>query len=101
MKVIEETCSHVANTLDYPSLKNKQKSVLTNYILGNDVFAMLPTGFGKSLCYACLPCVFDHLLGTTNSIVKLKLYCEAKSDKMHNIDVMMKRKLIYNYIQLV
>ena len=31
--------------------------------------AMLPTGFGKSLCYACLPRVFDSLLGTTNSIV--------------------------------
>ena len=30
---------------------------------------MLPTGFGRSLCYACLPCLFDRLLGITNSIV--------------------------------
>ena len=69
VQVIEETCSHVANTLGYPSLKNEQKTVLTNFILGNDIFAMLPTGFGTSLCYACLPRVFDQLLGTTNSIV--------------------------------
>ena len=26
-------------------------------------------GFGKSLCYACLPGVFDRLSGMTNSIV--------------------------------
>ena len=55
--MIEETCCHVANALGYPSLKDEQKTVLTNYILGNDVFAMLPTGFEKSLCYAFLPCV--------------------------------------------
>ncbi|KAL5467262.1 hypothetical protein EMCRGX_G031465 [Ephydatia muelleri] len=24
---------------------------------------ILPTGYGKSLCYACLPIVFEHLLG--------------------------------------
>ena len=69
VKVIEERCSHVANILGYPSLKNEQKTVLANFVLGNGVFAMLPTGFGRSLCYACLPCLFDRLLGITNSIV--------------------------------
>ena len=58
--MIEEICSHVANTLGYPSLKNEQKTVLMK---GNNVFAMLPTGFGKSL----LRHVFDRLLGTTIS----------------------------------
>ena len=30
---------------------------------GNDVFAVIPTGFGKRLCYYCLPGAFDVLLG--------------------------------------
>ena len=34
VKVIEERCSHVANILGYPSLKNEQKTVLANFVLG-------------------------------------------------------------------
>ena len=45
------------------------RSVITNFATGNDVFAVLPTGFGKILCYACLPTLFDQLLGTDSSIV--------------------------------
>ena len=69
VQVIKETYCLVASAWGYPSLKDEQKTVLTKFILGNDVFAMLPTGFGKSMCYACLPRVFDSLLRATNSIV--------------------------------
>ena len=34
------------------------------FLSGSDVFAVLPTGFGKSHCYACLPFAFE-LLGET------------------------------------
>ena len=50
-------------------MNTKQKVVITNFIMGKDVFAVLPTGYGKSLCYACLPCVFDKLFGCTLLIV--------------------------------
>ncbi len=31
---------------------------------GKDVFGVLPTGYGKTLCFSCLPIAFDNLLGT-------------------------------------
>ena len=36
--------------------------VVPGIISGKDVFAVLLTGFGKSLCFACLPIVFDLVL---------------------------------------
>ena len=36
--------------------------VVTSFVGGNDVFPILPTGFGKSLWNAILPCVFVHIL---------------------------------------
>ena len=32
------------------------------------MFAVLPTGFGKSLCYTCLPGMFDALHDSTGSV---------------------------------
>ena len=37
----------------YDSLKELQLKVITSFLAGNDVFAVLPMGYGKSLCYAC------------------------------------------------
>ena len=45
-------------------LKEEQMEVVVAFLSGSDVFAILPTGFGKSLCYACLPFAFE-LLGET------------------------------------
>ena len=66
---IEAACVSVVLCLGYNNLKDEQKSVITHFVSGSDVFAILPMGFGKSLCYACLPGVLDCLSGMTNSIV--------------------------------
>ena len=46
-----QTCVlQAAQELGYSCLKPAQ---------GQDVFASFPTGFGISICYACLPAAFD------------------------------------------
>ena len=48
------------SALGYNQLKKVQeKDHVLNFNFGNDVFAVLPTGFDESLCYTCLPGVFS------------------------------------------
>lgn len=42
-------------------MKPAQVEVVLNFVRGRDVFAVLPTGFGKSLCYTSLPAAFDAI----------------------------------------
>ena len=42
-------------------LKAEQVQVIHQFVSGKDIFMSLPTGYGKSLCYALLPLVFDSL----------------------------------------
>ncbi len=46
--------------LGIPSVKQEQLEVVLGIIRG-DVFVILPTGFGKSACFQCLPFLFDQL----------------------------------------
>ena len=64
-------CREEASSLGYQTLKEEQLNVITSSVKGKDVFAVLPTGFGKSLCYACLPGFFDRLYSSRGSIVAI------------------------------
>ena len=43
-------------------MKPDQLQVVSGIVSGRDVFAVLPTGFGMSLCYACPPTVYGLVL---------------------------------------
>ena len=45
--------------LGFPSIEPEQLQVVRG-ILERDVFAVLPTGFGKSACYQCLSFLYDQ-----------------------------------------
>ena len=51
----------VIQNMGYDRLTDDQRKAVEAFVLGKDVFVSLPTGSGKSLCYACLPHVFDEL----------------------------------------
>ena len=62
MDTHKDTIRIAAAKLGFADLKSHQLEVILAFVTGNDVFAVLPTGYGKSLCYACLPspdCIFD------------------------------------------
>ena len=54
--------------LGFSSLRPQQKGAMLSFLQGNDVFLSLPTGSGKSLCYAILQFAFDELLRREGSI---------------------------------
>lgn len=51
-----------SRAMGYERMKSEQLQIVQSFVTGHDVFGVLPTGYGKSLCYACLTSVFDLLL---------------------------------------
>ena len=74
-KAIDSACS----TVGIASLKAKQWEAITRFVGGEDVFICLPTGFGKSLCYALLPLVFDYLRGSAGHSIVVRTFLQCSS----------------------
>ena len=55
---VSKAAVNAAHSLGF-ALKQEQLEVVVQFVLGKDVFAVLPTGYGKTLCYQCLPRVFN------------------------------------------
>ena len=53
--------SKVVSQMSYSALRPKQEEVILDFVRWSDIFASLPTGSGKSLCYSLLPGVFDEI----------------------------------------
>ena len=54
---IQEAAKSAAKELGYPDLKPEQLDVVETFVNGCDVFAVLTTGYEKSLCFIdCLLC---------------------------------------------
>ena len=66
-KRVEQAATAAANSLGFTQLKELQIGVIVPFVVGRDVFGILPTGYGKSLCYQCLPFIFDSLQSNTST----------------------------------
>ncbi len=54
------------------TLKKKQLEAIISFVSGRDTFMSLPTGYGKSICYAILLSVFNKIKGTIYMYILIK-----------------------------
>ena len=50
-KQVRDAATVAVRQLGYEEMKREQLEVVSGVLNGQDVFAVLPTGFGKSLCF--------------------------------------------------
>ena len=68
---IDRAIHEAVTKLGYSRASSDQVVAIQEFVLGRDVFVMLPTGSGKSLCYAALPYVFDLFRGENRASIVL------------------------------
>ena len=61
VEVVKTAVLFGVQKLGYGEPTDEQKLILQAFLAGKAFFACLPTGSGKSLCYAALPSAFEYL----------------------------------------
>ena len=72
---IDRAIAEAVQKLDYSRATDDQANAIREFAAGRDVFVTLPTGSGKSLCYAALPFVFDFLRAQSESLSIVVVVC--------------------------
>ena len=71
VSAIEGVATQVVQGLEYEAMKHEQLQIVAGVLRGHDVFGVLPTGFGKTLRFTCLPGVYDKLYQTGEPSIEL------------------------------
>ena len=77
------------------NLKDKQFEVINELLLGNDVIGLLPTGYGKSMCYLLPPLLTKKVIfiisplislmdDQKDKLIKMKIPCAALHGNNNN-----------------
>ena len=82
---IDDAIDAAAARLGYEEVKSEQREAVRAIVNEKDVFVSLPTGYGKSLCYAMLPFVFDSVLSRPSSSACRHLLhsCRTRRRNLH------------------
>jgi RecQ family ATP-dependent DNA helicase len=65
-------------------LKDKQFEVINELLLGNDVVGLLPTGYGKSMCYLIPPLVTRKVIFIISPLISLM---DDQKDKLVKMNI--------------
>jgi len=65
-------------------LKDKQIEVINELLLGNDVIGLLPTGYGKSMCYIIPPLVTKKVIFIISPLISLM---DEQKEKLLNLNI--------------
>jgi ATP-dependent DNA helicase RecQ len=65
-------------------LKDKQFQVINELLLGNDVIGLLPTGYGKSMCYLIPPLVTKRTMIIISPLISLM---EDQKEKLNSMNI--------------
>lgn len=68
----------------FSELKNKQLKVINELLLGNDVIGLLPTGYGKSMCYLIPPLVTKKAMIIISPLISLM---DDQKEKLINMNI--------------
>lgn len=66
------------------ALKDKQFEVINELLLGNDVIGLLPTGYGKSMCYLLPPLVTKKTMFIISPLISLM---DDQKEKLVAMDI--------------
>ena len=62
MPLTDEEFENLILSINFPfQLKNEQKLIIKSLLKGQDVLAILPTGFGKSACFGLVGQLMDKV----------------------------------------
>jgi len=68
----------------FSNLKEKQVEVINQLLLGNDVIGLLPTGYGKSMCYLIPPLVTKKAIIIISPLISLM---DDQKDKLLKMNI--------------
>ena len=68
---IEKANKYINKYWKIAELKETQKDIINELLLGNDVVGLLPTGYGKSLCYLLPPLLLEKTMIIVSPLIAL------------------------------